>query len=151
MAKRRKTAATKTDLAETFLWNWKVLGDGTEAKREHRGIVKRYGKKNQPVLTNHRFDVAFPAERVFIELEGGTRNDGRHVRHAGYHNDCLKYNLAVLQGWMHLRYTSEALECDPQAVINEVKELLRIRRAFPYSAKGQLWTAEQSSYSTRRA
>jgi very-short-patch-repair endonuclease len=151
MAKRSKKADTQTDLSDTFLWNWKVLGDGTEAKREHRGIVKRYGRKNKPVLTNHRFDIAFPVERVYIELEGGTRSRGRHVRGNGYHNDCLKYNLAQLQGWLQLRYTSEALANDPQSVVNEVKELLRIRRTFPYTARGQLWTAEQSNYSDRRA
>lgn len=54
-----------------------------------------------------RFDFAFLAERIAIELEGGTRNNGAHVRHDGYRKDCEKYNAATLQGWRVIRGTSD--------------------------------------------
>jgi very-short-patch-repair endonuclease len=56
-----------------------------------------------------RFDFAWPEHRVAVEIEGGTWRNGRHTRGAGYARDCEKYNLAVVNGWRVLRYTSNML------------------------------------------
>jgi len=56
-----------------------------------------------------RFDLAYPAIRLAIEIEGGAWVRGRHTRPAGYAADCEKYNAAALLGWRVLRYTPEML------------------------------------------
>ena len=53
-----------------------------------------------------RFDFAWPARKVALEVEGGTRSGGRHVRGDGFERDCEKYNAAALAGWVVLRVTS---------------------------------------------
>ena len=68
-----------------------------EPQREYRIIP---GKRS-------RADFAWPEHKLAVEIEGGTWSGGRHVRGAGYANDCRKYNLAVLHGWRVLRFTSE--------------------------------------------
>jgi len=57
-----------------------------------------------------RFDVAFPAVKVAIEIEGGVWNYGRHNRASGFLKDLEKYNSAVEQGWCILRYTWDEIE-----------------------------------------
>jgi hypothetical protein len=52
-----------------------------------------------------RFDYAWPAHRLALEVEGGTWSGGRHVRGRGYEADCEKYNAAALLGWTVLRVT----------------------------------------------
>ena len=56
-----------------------------------------------------RLDLAYPALRIGIEIEGGTWARGRHTRGQGYADDCEKYNAAVLLGWRVLRYTPAQL------------------------------------------
>lgn len=53
-----------------------------------------------------RFDIAIPKYKIAIEFEGGIFMNGRHTRGWGYANDARKYNLAVLNGWKVLRYTT---------------------------------------------
>lgn len=62
----------------------------------------------------YRADLAWPAVRLLIEIEGGlhSRKDqgpGRHVRPKGYESDCRKYNLAVLRGYRVLRFTARQI------------------------------------------
>jgi very-short-patch-repair endonuclease len=51
-----------------------------------------------------RFDFAWPALHLAVEVEGGVFTGGRHTRGYGYAADCEKYNLATLDGWRVLRY-----------------------------------------------
>jgi very-short-patch-repair endonuclease len=67
-----------------------------------------------------RFDFAWIEERIAVEIEGGTRNNGRHNRHTGFTKDCEKYNLAARDGWKVFRFTGEMVN-DGRAV-NFVKE-----------------------------
>lgn len=54
-----------------------------------------------------RFDYAWPALRLAVEIEGGlhVRGGGRHNRAEGFQRDVHKYNTAVLLGWRLLRVT----------------------------------------------
>jgi very-short-patch-repair endonuclease len=54
-----------------------------------------------------RFDFAWPAKKLAVEIEGGSWKIGRHQRPQGFTADCEKYNSAVLSGWRVLRFTTE--------------------------------------------
>jgi hypothetical protein len=54
-----------------------------------------------------RFDWAWLDAKLGVEIDGGTRQTGRHNRHEGYSEDCVKLNEAVVLGWRVLRFTSE--------------------------------------------
>jgi very-short-patch-repair endonuclease len=56
-----------------------------------------------------RFDFAWPAHKVAVEIEGGRWVMGRHNHPQGFQNDCIKYNAAALLGWRVFRYTPEML------------------------------------------
>jgi hypothetical protein len=57
-----------------------------------------------------RFDFAWPAQHLALEVEGGSWTGGRHVRPAGFAADCEKYAHAVLLGWRVIRVTSDQLK-----------------------------------------
>ena len=67
--------------------------------KEHRFHPKR----------KWRFDYAFPAAKVALEVEGGVWTSGRHTRPQGFLNDIEKYNTATLLGWKVLRTTPDEL------------------------------------------
>jgi very-short-patch-repair endonuclease len=58
--------------------------------------------------TGRRFraDLLFPDQKLIIEVDGGTWSGGRHTSGAGYDRDCIKQNLALLNGYSTMRYTS---------------------------------------------
>lgn len=53
-----------------------------------------------------RWDLAWPAKMIAIEVQGGTWAQGRHTRGQGYENDCEKLNAGVLLGWRVLWFTT---------------------------------------------
>jgi very-short-patch-repair endonuclease len=71
-----------------------------EPVREHRFHPSR----------RWRFDFAWPAAMLAVEVEGGSWIHGRHVRGRGFAADCDKYNAAVLLGWRVLRFTPAMVE-----------------------------------------
>lgn len=58
-----------------------------------------------------RFDYAWPAHKVALEVEGGVWTGGRHVSGAGFVKDMEKYNAAAVAGWRVLR-------CQPRDLKN---------------------------------
>ena len=56
-----------------------------------------------------RFDYAFPADRIAVEVEGGAYTRGRHTRGKGFIADMEKYNAAAIEGWCVLRVTPDQL------------------------------------------
>jgi very-short-patch-repair endonuclease len=69
-----------------------------------------------------RFDFAWPAQKVAVEVEGGVYGRGRHVRPAGFIADCEKYNTAAHDGWLVLRFVPRKGWID-EAVVMIVKAL----------------------------
>lgn len=62
-----------------------------------------------------RFDFAWPAPKVAVEIEGGVWADrrgsvGRHLTGAGFEGDCEKYNEAAIRGWLVLRLPAKLIE-----------------------------------------
>ncbi len=53
-----------------------------------------------------RFDLAWPAHKLAIEIDGAVYAGGRHTRGKGFEADCEKLNEALLQGWRVLRYST---------------------------------------------
>lgn len=56
-----------------------------------------------------RFDYAFPALKLAIEIEGAVWTQGRHTRGSGFVNDIEKYNMAASLGWTLLRFTRQEM------------------------------------------
>lgn len=57
-----------------------------------------------------RFDFAWPAHMLAIEVEGGVWTGGRHTSGAGFIDDAEKYNAATLAGWRVLRFTGDQVK-----------------------------------------
>lgn len=53
-----------------------------------------------------KFDIALVTQKIAIEYEGVNAKKSRHTSITGYTNDCTKYNLAQIEGWKILRYTT---------------------------------------------
>jgi very-short-patch-repair endonuclease len=53
---------------------------------------------------NWYFDYSWPQIKVVVEIDGGTYSkQGGHARGASYKRDCIKNNIAQLEGWVVLR------------------------------------------------
>lgn len=66
-----------------------------------------------------RFDWAIPSLKIAIEYEGLFSEKSGHLTVSGYTSDCIKYNLAVANGWRVLRYTAKNY-------LNLEKDLIRL-------------------------
>ena len=73
------------------------------------------------------FDFAEPNTLVAIELEGGVYSNGRHVRPAGFIEDCKKYNAATADGWALFRFTPDMLRDDPITNLTPVMDVIKYR------------------------
>jgi hypothetical protein len=56
-----------------------------------------------------RFDYAWPAQKIALEVEGGIWTGGRHINPAGFIADLEKYNAAAVLGWRILRMTPKSI------------------------------------------
>jgi len=65
--------------------------------REHRFAVE--------LRRRWRFDLAWPALWLAVEVDGGSWVGGRHTSGAGFEGDCVKLNEALCLGWRVLRVT----------------------------------------------
>ena len=74
-----------------------------------------------------RFDFAWPALALAVEVEGGVGAGGRHTRLAGFENDCEKYNTAAIEGWRVLRFTTrQVLQGEALAFIQKNIEFVYV-------------------------
>ena len=94
-------------------------------KPEPKGLIfmKNYLRMLKVVFeTEHRFhevrmfrfDIAIPEMMLAIEYEGLMSEKSGHTTINGYVSDCEKYNLAQLDGWTVLRYTTKNYEDFPR-------------------------------------
>jgi hypothetical protein len=111
-AQKQLAAESRKLLEHNFDTIWCWLG-GPELESEFKFHPDR----------NWRFDRAFPALMIAIEIEGGTWSGGRHSREPGYSNDCEKYNAASLLGWRIFRFTGPMLD-NPDKYIKPVADFL---------------------------
>ena len=70
-----------------------------------------------------KFDFAWPHIRLAVEIEGGTKfGRSRHSRGDGFELDCVKYNLAALEGWRVLRFSTRMVRSGE--AIDTVRDVL---------------------------
>ena len=81
-------------------------------------FAQRFG---QPV-TEHRFarperefrfDWAWIDKKIAFEREGGTwstKKKSRHTTGQGYEDDCIKYSMAAIRGWLVVRATTTMIQ-----------------------------------------
>lgn len=74
-----------------------------------------------------RFDFAFCEEKLAIEIQGGTHSGGKHTRGGGYEQDCIKTQLAILDGWTVLPFTGSQVVRGE--AVDVIERALRQRRA----------------------
>ncbi|MDH3307362.1 MAG: type IV toxin-antitoxin system AbiEi family antitoxin domain-containing protein [Acidimicrobiia bacterium] len=70
-----------------------------------------------------RLDLAYPAERIAIELDGRTW----HRSARAFQDDRERQNLLVIDGWEILRFTWDDVTLRPEAVASTVRAALRNR------------------------
>lgn len=73
-----------------------------------------------------RFDFAWPDYKIALECEGGIFSMGRHTRGKGFIGDCEKYNQAMLDGWIVLRYTTHTID----RVVDDLKYIFGKKTAI---------------------
>lgn len=81
-------------------------------ERQVRLIPIQRKKPEHPkkLYTRHRADFAWLAERIVLEIQGGTWAGGRHTRGAGYSGDCQKMAWLQLEGFTVYYATSEQVK-----------------------------------------
>ena len=76
---------------------WQAVAIGLPSPlREHRFCDRKW-----------RFDLAWPAQMVAVEVDGGAFSGGRHTRGEGFRRDCEKVSVAASLGWRVLRVMPE--------------------------------------------
>jgi very-short-patch-repair endonuclease len=102
-----------------------------ELQRHLLGITEGQHFKKQRFHPTRKweFDRAHAALKIAIEVEGGTwsRDKSGHTSGKGYRDNCIKYNVAQLLGWIVLRFTSDQIKHGDDIAIIEQAILLRMR------------------------
>lgn len=87
---------TTPDFAEGLAVMCRLAGL-VEPVREHKFCLTR----------KWRIDLAWPEEKLAVEIEGGIWSRGRHIRPKGFLGDLEKYNSLCIAGWALLRVTPQ--------------------------------------------
>ncbi len=124
-----------------------------------------------------RFDFAWEAHRLAVELEGGVMSFpvkcdkcgepvervnkrtgrkervyaamGRHTRSAGFQGDCEKYNQATALGWRVLRFTVKDLTESPGETVRLITRVLAEGPVAEVETQGDLFEPMVTSHGTR--
>jgi very-short-patch-repair endonuclease len=57
-----------------------------------------------------RIDVAFPPQKLAVEIDGGAWIRGRHSRGVGIESDCEKSAALAILGWRLIRCTPQQVQ-----------------------------------------
>ncbi len=96
-----------------------TASEGERALAMHIGWMKLPEPKTEYRFHDTRkwrFDFAWPAVKVAVEVEGGTFVAGRHSRGVAFESDAEKYAEATIGGWAVLRVTTDMVN-DGRAVL----------------------------------
>lgn len=107
----RYTVQTETGV-DALLTQLRVIG-APAPEREYRFHPVR----------KWRFDLAWPALMIAVEVEGSVYAGGRHTRGKGYEGDLRKYNAAAALGWVVYRFsTGQVLSGEAIRFLEQVLE-----------------------------
>jgi very-short-patch-repair endonuclease len=73
------------------------------------GLIPPVGEHRFHPVRRWRFDWAWPAHKIALEVEGGVFIQGRHSRGVGMVKDMEKYNSAAELGWRIVRVTPKQI------------------------------------------
>ena len=105
------------DKKHMFSYLWRIIASDYLHPQEEYPFSKPLGRR-------HRFDFAFPEQKLAVEIEG----NAWHVKGGGSHmqdTDLEKYNLAALLGWRVVRFSPGMMKRDPEGCIKLVKDCLK--------------------------
>ena len=74
-----------------------------------------------------RFDLAWPAAMVAVEIHGSVWARGRHTRGGGFIRDREKINAAGILGWCVLEFSTDVLEREWGRCVDEVVDCIQAR------------------------
>lgn len=118
-ARRELDTALRDSLSRLFLAHWQRNGL-PPLEREHRFCVDR----------KWRFDFALVEQRIAVEVDGGTRQNGRHNRAGGYAKDAEKINAAQGLGWTVFRFSDVMLKEGNEAMdryLQPIRQIIKER------------------------
>ncbi|HEX9704481.1 MAG TPA: hypothetical protein VGA20_04490 [Gemmatimonadales bacterium] len=117
-----------SDLELAFARQWAMIApDLQPIRREMRFAEGRMW----------RFDFAWEAARVALEVEGGVWSGGRHGRGSGFIADCEKYNEAAALGWCVQRWPGDWIDPFDVPRAEALAELIRARLAHASPLEGE--------------
>lgn len=109
-ARKDLDAELRKQFALQFEAQWRLL-NGPELEPEFRFCPDRQWHSDYLVI----------GTKWLIELEGGIHSGGRHVRPAGFIEDCFKYNAAAMLGYRVIRIATGMANVDYlRKIIKEV-------------------------------
>jgi very-short-patch-repair endonuclease len=103
------------DLADGLMMMVQVAGL-PKPERDAKLWRERFGRQ-------FKADLCWRAEKLIVEVDGGTWVGGRHTRGQGVEDDSVKQNLAVLMGYRVMRVTARQV-ADGRA-LGWIEEALR--------------------------
>lgn len=119
-----------------------MVGAEAESERRLHRLLHRHGiagwSANYPVLMGGRLiariDIAFPAQRLAIEVDGLAYHSDR----SRFQRDRTRQNELVNLGWTVLRFTWQDLTAHPDRVIAAVRLALHRMRRVSHRGGGEL-------------
>jgi very-short-patch-repair endonuclease len=112
MQPRRKKSAAEREVERRKA---RAVRDRFFAELRRAGIAVPAEEVRFHDARRYRFDFAWPAERLALEVDGGIWTWGAHGRGAGIERDQDKTNLAAALGWRVMRTTPRKL-CKPVTI-----------------------------------
>lgn len=119
---RKEVAKQKREVLEDqFAYCWSIATDG-DAKLKPQRQFQFHEKRK------FRFDFAWPAVKLAVEINGGQWINGGHNRGGGMNNDCDKKRLAIEADWRVMEFTGDDISKRPcqcvEQVLNALKKLV---------------------------
>lgn len=95
---KKEVAKEKRERLERLLLGQIKQADIPTPEWQYKGLY------NYPGLRNKPWDLAWPAAKLLVEVNGGEWTQGRHARGQGMIDDYAKWNAATLLGWRVLLF-----------------------------------------------
>jgi very-short-patch-repair endonuclease len=100
---RVSAVGVRSNAEEALAFQLRAVGIPTSWVREFAFDFLATGRK-------WRFDFAWPARKLAVEIDGGAFSGGRHTTGDGFRRDLEKSNAAVMAGWRVLHFLPEQVD-----------------------------------------